>query len=165
MDTATVISIMINLFQNLQILGLSDCKLNLSCDNENSRDESSFKRLFSSIKSKIDLNLDFFKNKFLNNTNNFKASNIKELDLSYNKFDAKFLTDLIENLPECKIEHLNISNSLNKRTNDKNESLVKYEEKKVNLYESLIKFIPFNLIFLSIRNMNFNKNQTNDIIK
>ncbi len=104
--------------------------------------------------------------KFKNIIDVFKDSNLIELDISFNTFGVKFLSDLIDNLPECKIEHLNISNSLIKGKYDKNESsIVKYEEKKTNLYESIIKFIPFNLRFLSIRNMNFSISQTNDLIK
>ena len=55
MDTAAMISMLINLFQTLRIINLSDCKLNFSYDNDNNRDESSFKKFFNSIKSKNNL--------------------------------------------------------------------------------------------------------------
>jgi len=135
-------------FQTLQTLKLSDCSLEL--DRLDERSQAAVNRLMSSI----------------------KASNLIELDISYNNFSYKLLQCLIDALPESQIETLNLSNSLSTKQRkilvDDNRASASYEEierDRAMCVNSLIRFISFNLKHFSIRNLGFNVSQMSDIIK
>ena len=74
---------------------------------------------------------------------------------------------MLESLPSERMESVNVGNALiltpagGKSSSDS----IRLAERKEQLFDSLVKFVPFGLTHLSLRNLNFTQHQTNDLIR
>lgn len=78
--------------------------------------------------------------------------------MSYNQFSQKYLSGLVESLPDYQIESLNMSNSLIKRKNNRIDAADDF----INSFK---KFIGSSLISLSLRGLDLSLMQTSTLIE
>ena len=84
------------------------------------------------------------------------GSKINTLDVSFNKINKKYLTKIIENLPEHKLEKLNLSNCYFNQ-----EEAINNDE---NMITSLRHSLSYSIRAISIRNLNMELSQTSELI-
>lgn len=137
-ELLTTLSNLLTSFPSLKKLHLSDCKITLNdtSSDDNSLNETAWKKLL----------------------NSFKASKLIDVDMSYNQFSQKYLSGLVESLPDYQIESLNMSNSLIKRKNNRIDAADDF-------INSFTKFIGSSLISLSLRGLDLSLMQTSTLIE
>ncbi len=95
-----------------------------------------------------------------------KASSLTHIDVSFNKLGARFLGNLLESFSNTQVESINLSNSLFPAHRFLTScNTARMEERKEYMFDSMIKFLPFGLTTVSLRNLNFKQHQINDLIR
>ena len=165
LDVASLLSNLIGTFQHIKTLHLADCKLSFPDSSQNG--ENTYKKLFSTIKSRFFTFL--FNSIWIFNHGIMQLllilipdSKLTDIDVSFNSIGYTFLSGLVENLPESQTEHVNFSNCLAKK---KSSLLHENDASKLEFFTSITKFISFSLRTISLRNLNLDNQQTTDIIR